>query len=129
MKIEHAALWTQNLERLKDFYVEFFNGKSNDKYVNPHTHFESYFITFDSGARLEIMQMPSVVINKNEADKQFIGYAHIAFSTGSRENVDRLTNILRTNGYSVISEPRETGDGYYESVILDPDGNRVEIAT
>jgi lactoylglutathione lyase len=127
MKIEHVALWTDNLEKMKDFYVKFFNGKSNNKYVNPRTDFESYFITFDSGARLEIMHMPLISSNMKNLSQQFTGYAHIAFSTGGREHVDDLTNFLRANGSPVISEPRETGDGYYESVVLDPDGNRVEI--
>ncbi len=127
MKIEHVALWTKNLETMKDFYVEFFNGKSNQKYVNPRTNFESYFITFGSGTRLEIMQMPLISTPKSTTDEQFVGYAHIAFSVGSRVNVDNLTNVLRSKGYPVIGEPRETGDGYYESVILDPAGNRVEI--
>ena len=127
MKIEHIALWTKDLERIKDFYIEFFCGKSNDKYINRKTGFESYFITFDSGARLEIMQMPSVPVNRNDIDEQYTGYIHIAMSIGSRENVDELTNRLRKEGYRVVSEPRETGDRYYESCVLDPDGNRIEI--
>lgn len=127
MKIEHIALWTRELERIKDFYVEFLSGKSNDKYINHKTGFESYFITFDSGTRLEIMQMPSIPANKNDIDEQYTGYIHVAMSTGNRTNVDELTNKLREKGYRVVSEPRETGDGYYESCVLDPDGNRIEI--
>lgn len=129
MKIEHIALWTKNLDQMKDFYVEFFQGRPNDKYVNHETGFESYFIAFDSGARLEIMRISSTSTNgdRNGVDKQHMGYAHIAISTGSRKNVDELTNKLRTKGYRIASAPRETGDGYYESCVLDPDGNRMEI--
>ncbi len=127
MRIEHVALWTRNLERMRDFYVGFFDGKSNEKYVNPRTGFESYFISFDSGARLEIMRKADIPANRNDVDEQYIGLIHVAMSTGSRESVDRLTNELRAAGYRVVSEPRETGDGYYESCVLDPDGNRVEI--
>jgi lactoylglutathione lyase len=127
MRIEHIALWTKDLERIKDFYVEFFCGKPNDKYVNHKTGFESYFITFDSGTRLEIMQMPSIPVNRNDIDEQYTGYIHIAMSVESRKNVDELTNELRKRGHRVVSEPRETGDGYYESCVLDPDGNRIEI--
>ncbi len=127
MKIEHVALWTKNLEGMKDFYVEFFQGKPNEKYVNPKTGFESYFIAFDSGARLEIMQKASIPENRNDADEQYMGFIHVAISTASRKAVDELTNRLRGEGYRVVSEPRTTGDGYYESCVLDPDGNRVEI--
>ncbi len=127
MKIEHIALWTKDLERIKDFYVEFFCGKPNDKYINHKTGFESYFITFDSGTRLEIMQKPSIPANRNDVDEQYIGFIHIAMSTGSRTNVDELTNRLKEEEHRVVSEPRETGDGYYESCVLDPDGNRIEI--
>jgi lactoylglutathione lyase len=127
MNIEHVAVWTKNLEALKDFYVEFFGGTPNSKYTNPKTGFESYFLTFDSGTRLELMSMPSVAVNPNDPEEPYTGYAHSAFSVGSRENVDALTKRLREQGYRVVSLPRETGDGYYESCVLDPDGNRVEI--
>ncbi len=127
MRIEHVALWTRNLERMRDFYVEFFDGKSNEKYINPRTGFESYFISFDSGARLEIMRKADIPANRNDVDEQYVGLIHVAMSTGSRESVDELTNDLRAAGYRVVSEPRETGAGYYESCVLDPDGNRVEI--
>ena len=127
MRIEHVALWTKDLERMKDFYVEFFQGKPNEKYVNLKTGFESYFIAFDSGARLEIMQRASIPENRNDVDEQYTGFIHVAISTASRENVDELTNRLRGEGYRVVSEPRTTGDGYYESCVLDPDGNRIEI--
>lgn len=127
MKIEHIALWTQDLERLKDFYTHYFGGIPNNKYTNPRHDFSSYFLTFSSGARLELMQMPSVPESLNDIEKQFTGYIHMAFSAGSREQVDELTERLRQDGYRVIGDPRTTGDGYYESAVLDPDGNRVEI--
>ncbi|MCP4137566.1 MAG: glyoxalase/bleomycin resistance/extradiol dioxygenase family protein [bacterium] len=127
MKIEHIALWTTNIEKMKIFYTAYFNGTANEKYTNHTKNFESYFITFDSGTRLEIMQQPSIPLNQNNVETQYIGLIHIAFSTGSKENVNQLTNTLRKDGYQVVSEPRVTGDGYYESCVLDPDNNRIEI--
>lgn len=127
MKIEHIAIWTQDLERLRAFYVEYFGGTAGEKYINSQKHFESYFISFESGARIELMQMPSILKDNRELALQYYGIAHIAFSVGSKEKVDSLTEILRKAGLEVASEPRQTGDGYYESCILDPDGNRIEI--
>ncbi len=127
MKIEHVALWTNNLEEMKDFYVEFFNGTANDKYCNILKNFESYFITFQSGTRLEIMRKPEIIDPKSEVDKYYTGFVHIAFSVGNKEIVDELTIKLQKRGYQIISGPRTTGDGYYESCILDPDGNKIEI--
>lgn len=127
MKIEHVAIWTKDIEKLRLFYEKYFNAKSNEKYVNLKNRFESYFLSFESGTRLEIMQMEAIPNNKNSYQEQYTGIIHLAFSTGSKENVDLLTNLLRTDGYKVIGEPRHTGDGYYESCILDPDNNRIEI--
>ncbi|MBI5669961.1 MAG: VOC family protein [Chloroflexi bacterium] len=127
MHIEHVAIWTHDLERLKDFYARYFNAVPSAKYTNSFTQFESYFLTFETGARLELMQMPGIAAGPNGGEQQFTGYNHLAFSVGSQEAVDALTEQLRRDGYPVIGEPRRTGDGYYESVILDPDGNRVEI--
>lgn len=129
MKVEHVAMWTTNIEKLKKFYTKYFNGKSGDKYINEKKHFESYFIEFDNGARLEIMSNEKIKSRAGEIDEtqEFIGLAHIAFSVGSKKKVDELTNLLKNEEYKVVSEPRHTGDGYYESCILDPDGNRVEI--
>jgi lactoylglutathione lyase len=129
MRIEHVAVWTKNLETLKAFYMEFFGGTPNNKYRNPRTGFESYFLTFGSGARLELMDMPSVAVNSNDPEKAYTGYVHLAFSVGSRDEVDALTEKLRGRGYQIVSQARQTGDGYYESCVLDPDGNRVEITT
>lgn len=127
MKIEHIALWTKDLEKLKSFYEQYFGAKAGEKYTNPKKQFESYFLSFESGSRLELMQMPSVPDSTNDVHKQFTGLIHFAVSTGSKERVDSLTHLLKNDGYEVLDGPRTTGDGYYESVILDPDGNRVEI--
>ncbi|MBK9125139.1 MAG: VOC family protein [Chloroflexi bacterium] len=124
MRIEHAALWTADLERSRAFYEAYFGGSAGMRYVNPRTGFASYFLTFDGGARLELMQRPDVAGGDST---ERIGWAHVAFSVGSREAVDALTERLRADGYTVVSGPRTTGDGYYESVVLDPDGARVEI--
>jgi lactoylglutathione lyase len=127
MKIEHLALWTNQLEELKDFYIKFFHAVSNEKYYNPGKQFSSYFLSFDNGARLELMQMPAIPPGKNDFLQQNIGLIHFAVSTGSKEKVEALTEEIRQAGYKIIGEPRWTGDGYYESVILDPDNNRIEI--
>ncbi len=127
MKIEHVAIWTKNLERLNDFYKIYFKGVSGEKYINPAKNFESYFLTFESGSRLELMKMPTVPETKNDQMKQFTGIIHLAFSAGSKEKVDQLTEQLKQAGFSVLDGPRTTGDGYYESTVLDPDGNRIEI--
>ncbi len=127
MKIEHLAVWTNQLETLKAFYIKFFNAVANDKYHNVRNSFHSYFLTFDEGPRLELMQMPNIPDTRDDIMQQRIGLIHFAISVGSREKVDALTEAIRKEGYPVIGEPRQTGDGYYESVILDPDNNRVEI--
>jgi lactoylglutathione lyase len=127
MHIEHVAIWTHDLERLKAFYEKYFQATAGAKYVNPAHQFESYFLTFSSGARLEIMQMPGVPPSKNDPAAQFTGYTHLALSLSSMAHVDALTARLRAAGYRVLDGPRTTGDGYYESVVLDPDGNRLEL--
>jgi lactoylglutathione lyase len=126
MKIEHIAIWTDDLERLKSFYVKYFNAAPGAKYFNPHKKFESYFLSFESGCRLELMRMPELKHAAHDS-AQYIGLTHFAVSVGSREKVDSLTEILRSDGVTITGEPRHTGDGYYESVVLDPDGNRIEI--
>lgn len=127
MRIEHVAIWTHDLERLRHFYETYFDGIANTKYVNPRKQFESYFLTFADGARLELMQRPDVPSSQNDIERQFTGYVHLAFSIGSREAVDALSERLRADGYRIIDGLRITGDGYYESTTLDPDGNRIEI--
>ncbi len=126
MKIEHIAIWVEDLEEMKKFYLRFFELKSNNKYVNPVKQFSSYFLYFESGARIELMQKPDIH-RKPDINKENIGLAHIAISVGSKEKVDCITNLIRENGYSILGEPRVTGDGYYESVISDPEGNLIEI--
>lgn len=127
MHIEHAAIWTRNLEELKVFYETYFQATAGRKYSNPNRQFESYFLTFASGARLELMRMPTIPLSLDSVDSQSTGYIHLAFSVGSQAQVDVLTTRLRADGYRIIYEPRQTGDGYYESCVLDPDGNRIEI--
>ncbi len=125
MKINHAALYTNNLENLKQFYVTYFNGKANNLYENKNRGFKSYFISFEDDTRLELMSLAEV---KEKTDTlNHLGFIHLAFSAGSKELVDQLTNKLAEDGYKVISAPRTTGDGYYESCVLDPDGNQIEI--
>ena len=127
MRIEHLAMWTKELERLKEFYMTYFGAAAGEKYVNPAKQFESYFLAFESGARLEIMQKPTIPDTLNDPFAQFTGLIHLAFSVGSKEGVDALTAQLKNDGYPVLDGPRHTGDGYYESCVLDPDGYRLEI--
>jgi len=127
MKIEHLALWTNQLEVMKDFYCTYFKGVSSDKYINHHKEFESYFISFDEGARIELMYTTSIVEKESFEMIAALGLTHFAVSVGSDLEVRRLTDRLKEHGYTVASEVRMTGDGYVESVILDPDGNCVEI--
>ncbi|MBP5595371.1 VOC family protein [Pseudobutyrivibrio sp.] len=125
MKIEHIAMYVNDLEGARDFFVKYLDGKSNDGYHNKNTDFKSFFISFDDGARLEIMQKPQM----EEAEKTLnrTGYIHIAFSLGSAEAVDSLTARFKEDGYEVVSGPRTTGDGYYESCIVGIEGNQIEI--
>lgn len=125
MRIEHIAMYVNDLEKTKYFFVSYLNAKSNDGYYNKSTGFKSYFLTFEDGARLEIMNKP----NMEDIDKTLTrtGFIHIAFSVGSKENVDKLTEKLKKDGYKVISGPRTTGDGYYESCIIGIEGNQIEI--
>ena len=125
MKIEHIALYVNDLEGAKEFFTKYFDAKSNDGYHNPKTDFRSYFLTFDNGARLEIMTKPDLSDSGDLLNR--FGYAHLAFSVGSKEAVDILTGRLNMGGYPVISGPRTTGDGYYESCILGFEGNIIEI--
>ena len=127
MKIEHIAIWAKDIEKLKNFYTNYFQARAGLKYFNAKKNFESYFLSFDSGCRLEVMQMPGIPESKNDALQQFTGIIHFAISVESKEIVDTLTERLRNDGYKIVGEPRTTGDGYYESVVLDPEGNRIEI--
>lgn len=125
MKLEHISIYTEDLERLKQFYTMYFSGKANDRYQNETTGLQTYFIAFEGGARLEIMKRPGLA--KSDRSALSCGLTHLAFQAGSRELVDELTERLVRDGYVLKSRPRETGDGYYESCILDPDSNEVEI--
>ena len=125
MIIEHVALYVNDLETARDFFVRYLGGKSNDGYHNLQTGFRSYFISFDDGARLELMKKPEMVDLEKPLNRT--GYAHIAFSVGSKERVDELTEQLRAARYEVVSGPRTTGDGYYESCVVVIEGNQIEI--
>ena len=186
MKIEHVAIWAKDIDKVCDFYRKYFNGEVQPLYHNPAKQFTSRFVTFESGARLEVMHRPDVgtvtslqsythrsanekmraffrfltsavfhvkpyepsvaehtcmfydrgdygrPMAKPEAQHeqgQHLGYAHLSFSVGSKEEVDRLTQKMSEDGIQVVGQPRTTGDGYYESVVLDPEGNRVEVCS
>lgn len=125
MNIEHIAIWVNDLEVMRNFYETYFQAACGPKYHNPEKQFTSYFLSFPDGARLELMQKPGVHAIEN--NQEFIGYAHIAISLGSKNLVDKLTLQLLNDGYTAAGKPRTTGDGYYESVICDPEGNRIEL--
>jgi lactoylglutathione lyase len=122
--IDHVAIWTDDLERLRAFYERYFGGVAGERYENASTRLRSYFLELD-GTRLELMQMPAVA--ERSGDPQRLGLAHIAFALGSEQAVDELTDLLRSDGYAILDGPRRTGDGYYESIVRDPDGNLVEL--
>jgi lactoylglutathione lyase len=127
MKITHIAIWVNDLEGMRNFYMHYFDAASSEGYYNHTKDFRSYFIRFDGDCSIELMQMPGVPQTRNDPKKQFIGLIHFAIRVGSKQQVDRLTEQLRSDGFRVVGEPRTTGDGFYESVILDPEGNRVEL--
>jgi lactoylglutathione lyase len=128
MTLEHAAIWTNDLERLKDYYVKYFDGTPNQKYSNSTKGFESYFLVFHSGARLELMKMPGIPENKNDTiQNQHSGLIHLAFGVDSIEQVNSKAEQLLKDGWKILRGPRKTGDGYYEFETLDPDNNRLEV--
>ena len=128
MHIEHLAIWVRDLERMRAFYETYFGATANEKYTNVTKGFSSYFLSFPQGGpRLELMQMPGIPDTLNDALIQFTGLIHFAVSVGDEAAVDTLTNRLRADGLTIVGEPRRTGDGYYESVVLDPEQNRIEI--
>lgn len=127
MKIDHIAIWTSNLERLKEFYTTYFKGKAGNKYTNFNTHFESYFIKFSDGAHLELMYRPDIPTNHNDELKQHLGIIHIAFEVANRQSVDEMARTMAAGGFPILKGPRTTGDGYYEFETQDPDGNRIEV--
>ena len=125
MKIEHVAMYVNDLENARDFFVKYFNGKSNDGYHNPNTGFKSYFISFDDGSRLELMNKPGMTDQEKTLSRT--GYSHIAFSVKSEAELETLTERMKADGYEVLSGPRTTGDGYYESCIVGLEDNQSEI--
>ena len=125
MRIEHLAMYVSDLKAAKEFFIKYFDAMPNDGYENKSKGFRSYFLTFDGGARLELMQKPQM--ENAEKTLNRTGYIHLAFSTGSREKVDELTARLKADGYEVLSGPRTTGDGYYESCVAGIEGNQIEI--
>lgn len=120
--ISHAAIWVSDLEKMRAFYERYFGAEPSAKYVNSIKRFESYFLGFESGARLELMRQDGRAMGGDCAGK-----GHLAFSVGEEAAVDALTETLARDGITVLSQARRTGDGYYESVISDPEGNLVEI--
>lgn len=125
MKIDHIAMYVCDLEKVKEFFVRFFGAHSNEMYHNPKTGLRSYFLSFAEGARLEIMNRPEVVVAERSLFQQ--GYIHLSFSVGTKEKVDELTRALAEQGYEVLSGPRTTGDGFYESCIVGPEGYQIEL--
>ena len=125
MRIEHAAMYVNDIEAEEEFFTRYFGAAAGEMYHNKNTGFSSYFLSFDGGARLELMTAPEL----QDMDKPGLrtGFAHLAFSVGSCKEVDALTERLRADGYAVVSGPRVTGDGYYESCVLDAEGNRIEM--
>ena len=128
MILEHVAIWTNQLEELKKYYEKYFGGKSNARYINNQKNFQSYFLSFRSGARLELMSMPAIPSNQNDTvHQQYLGIIHLAFGVESMQQVDDKAEELKADGYLILSGPRKTGDGYYEFETLDPDNNRIEV--
>ena len=125
MKIEHIAMYVNDIEQAREFFIKYLDGKSNDGYHNAKTGFRSYFISFEDGARLEIMNKPDMEDQEKTLNRT--GLIHIAFSVGSKERVNELTQLLQNEGYHVVSGPRTTGDGYYESCVVVIEGNQIEI--
>ncbi len=123
-KIEHAAMWVGDLEAMRAFYERYFQATAGARYENPRKQFQSYFLSLEAGARLELMHQPQ--LGGADANPR-VGYAHLAIALGSEAAVDALTARLREDGFEVVDGPRRTGDGYYESVVLDPEGNRIEL--
>jgi lactoylglutathione lyase len=130
MILEHIAIWTNQLEELKDYYSQYFGGQPNKKYTNENKEFHSYFLTFNSGAKLEIMSKPNIPENKNDTVKaQHQGIIHIAFGVDTIQEVDDKAKQLINDDFQILSGPRKTGDGHYEFETLDPDNNRLEVTT
>ena len=127
IRIEHVALWASDLDRIAEFYGTYFGATAGARYANPAKGFESLFLKFEDGARLEVMRTSLLEPVKHAPGAQRMGLTHLAISLGSKQAVDELTSRMKEDGHEVVDGPRLTGDGYYESVVLDPDGNRIEV--
>lgn len=127
MRIDHIAIWTFNLEGLRRFYMHYFDAYSSEIYLNHSKNYHSYFLSFGGDCRLELMEMPGIPKSKNDPLKQFTGLVHFSVKAGDRMKVNEITHKLRDDGFQVLSQPHSTGDGFYESTVLDPDGNRIKI--
>lgn len=126
MKIDHIAIWAEDIELLRDFYMMYFNMSCNDRYVNPKKNFSCYFLSFADGeTRIEIMNIPGKDAPASRGDLK--GLAHFAISVGGKEGVDEIARRFKENGVTILSDPRTTGDGYYECAVADPEGNYIEI--
>jgi|ERR1035437_4361547 lactoylglutathione lyase len=129
MTIDHVAIWTTQLEKMKDYYVRYFNGIANNKYRNNENQYESYFVSFDCGSRIELMQKPGIPENLNDTvEKQYLGIIHLAFGVENTDLVNQKLKELAGDGYKILRGPRKTGDGYWEFETLDPDNNRIEVS-
>ena len=132
MKIEHVAIWAKDIDKVCTFYRKYFDGVVHPVYHNPAKQFTSRFVTFESGARLEVMHRPDIdadvgTVTSPMFHVEHCGLTHLSFSVASKEELDRLTQKMSDDGIQIVGQPRTTGDGYYESVVLDPEGNRVEV--
>lgn len=127
MKIEHIAIWVKDLEQMRAFYERYFGATANSKYHNPTKNFQSYFLSFEDGCRIELMHKPDLFERGQLYSSQSFGIVHLAISVGSKLLVDELISKLASDGYEVVGQPRTTGDGYYEGIVLDPEGNIIEI--
>lgn len=150
MRLEHLAIWAKDLEGVKNFFTKYFNMESNEKYVNTTKGFSSYFLSFkkektqstftsvsgysssvvtlqSNPVRIEVMHRHDISDNENGNRGMVYGLAHIAIGVGNKQKVDALTERLRADGYTIIGEPRMTGDGFYESIVEDSEGNYIEL--
>jgi lactoylglutathione lyase len=130
IKLDHIAIWADDIEKIKEYYTRFFDAESNDKYTNPNTGFSSYFLSFDDGSRIEVMHRADIPDNANDViERQYKGYIHISFVVDTKADVDAKAKQLAEAGYAILRGPRVTGDGYYEFETIDPENNRLEVMT
>lgn len=127
MRIEHVALWVADIDRVCAFYERFFGARIGPLYENPAKGFTSRFLSIAEGARIEVMHTTRLSPVEHAAGAQRMGLTHLALKLDSEAAVDQVTAAIRAAGHEVLDGPRRTGDGYYESVVLDPEGNRVEL--